>query len=143
MMIMENTALNVRRDLNNMKFDLKGSTFHREVYFNENFWLKEMRQRKIMKDVNFMKIQKSIGSHLIFFDQLNCSTINSVIASDTQFLAERNLMDYSLLLVVESQPDFNVEQPYIYFRAINNSESDYINLVSDIANRQDQSAIHI
>lgn len=55
-----------------------------------------------MKDINFKEINNDIK--LLKLTETQCQTINLQIKNDCGFLTKHNLMDYSVLLVVEQVP---------------------------------------
>ena len=65
---MQNTAVLQNPKNNKMTFDMKGSTENRKVGFNnknKQFWLKKLNQKKVMKDMNFIEINKDSGYKLM------------------------------------------------------------------------------
>jgi 1-phosphatidylinositol-4-phosphate 5-kinase len=103
-MIMENT---VRTGETNSKvlFDLKGSTFKRlsKLKVEDLNWRKKMNCSKVLKDLNWLKFYKEMGSCLMDLQPENIAKFNNIIQRDSKFLASKGLMDYSLLLAIESQ----------------------------------------
>jgi len=63
-----------------------------------------MDQKKILKDLNFLQISKILGNQILNLSEENNIDILSIIESDTKFLRDHNLMDYSLLFVLETLP---------------------------------------
>jgi len=57
-----------------------------------------------LKDTNFIEISKSIGKRLLNVTEEKCYEILNALEADSKFLASHNIMDYSLLLVVETAP---------------------------------------
>jgi hypothetical protein len=55
-----------------------------------------------MKDMNFIEINRDIGYSLIDLNVMELDEINEIIESDSEFLSSEGLMDYSLLMVLES-----------------------------------------
>ena len=72
-----------------VKFDLKGSTYKRRADFDV-----ENLSSKVMKDLNFNEIEKNIK-----ISQKNINELRTLISSDSKFLCNSGLMDYSLFLV--------------------------------------------
>ena len=58
----------------------------------------------MLKDTNFTQITKAIGNKLINLNKDESKALASVLEADSKFLASHGLMDYSLLLVVETCP---------------------------------------
>ena len=94
-LLMGNLFLKVNEKLS--EFDLKGSTINREVHmpFTMKDCLKDLNLTAISKDDKFLRFQRD--------DMRN---ICQQILYDIAFMAEHNLMDYSLLLITEKNPDF-------------------------------------
>ena len=87
-----------------MTFDMKGSTIKRKVRFNganKQFWLRKLDQKKVMKDLNYVEINKDCGYTLMELTQEQNTKLNNIINIDSLFLQSQGLMDYSLLLVIE------------------------------------------
>ena len=65
-MIMQNTTNLINRKNPKMIFDLKGSTIGRKSKLptSEKFWLTTRNQKKVMKDVNFLEINKDMDEKL-------------------------------------------------------------------------------
>lgn len=52
--------------------------------------------------MNFIEINRDIGYSLIDLNVMELDEINEIIESDSEFLSSEGLMDYSLLMVLES-----------------------------------------
>ena len=63
-----------------------------------------MGHRKVMKDLNFIKINKDFNNKLTVFTKTEKFRILDLIKKDSLFLRNHGLMDYSMLLVVEYCP---------------------------------------
>ena len=63
-----------------------------------------MGHRKVMKDLNFIKISKDFNNKLTVFTKEEKFRILDLIEKDSVFLRNHGLMDYSMLLVVEYCP---------------------------------------
>ena len=72
-----------------VKFDLKGSTYKRKADFDVN-----NLNGEVMKDLNFNEIEKNI-----MISQDSITQLRKIITSDSIFLSNSELMDYSLFLV--------------------------------------------
>ena len=65
-----------------------------------------------MKDINFREITKDMKMPLVEMETEEAKRLNETIKADSEFLKKHNIMDYSLLLVIENIPldqeiDFN------------------------------------
>lgn len=90
-----------------MKFDFKGSTINRSVGFKDGeykFWYQNFNQQKVMKDLNYIEINKDFDNQIMQLSQDQQDLLQSIIKKDSEFLKNHNLMDYSLLLVIEFVP---------------------------------------
>lgn len=89
-----------------MFFDLKGSTKGRTSKFprNESLWWqkKQWGNKKVMKDNNFLQIDHDFQHSLITMEEEIKNKYKKMIAADSMFLRVHNLIDYSLLLVIET-----------------------------------------
>lgn len=89
-----------------MSFDLKGSSKGRETKFarKDQYWWRYgfLGNPKIMKDNNFIQIKHDFHGGLLDFDERLIRKYSKAIAADSMFLRNHNLIDYSLLLVIES-----------------------------------------
>ena len=87
-----------------MSFDLKGSKYNRTESFKGNdkqWWLKKFGHRRVMKDMNLLQINSDLSNSLINFPEEDVINILSTISKDSKFLMSKNIMDYSLLFVIE------------------------------------------
>ena len=85
-----------------MTFDMKGSTYKRLSKVGK-FWRQCLDQKKVLKDMNYMAITQDIGKRVM---DLNCDqsmTLAYIVQADSEFLCNHGLMDYSLLLVIETK----------------------------------------
>jgi hypothetical protein len=57
---------------------------------------------QVLKDINYIELAESVD-----IQNQQKENLFEVIHRDAQFLAENNLMDYSLLLIKARNPDFN------------------------------------
>jgi hypothetical protein len=55
-----------------------------------------------MKDLNFLEVNRDNGNALIDLTNYQVDELNHIISNDSKFLTSEGLMDYSLLLVMES-----------------------------------------
>lgn len=83
-------------------YDLKGSSFSRKV--------KGLRIKAstTLKDLNFLENQRQISE--INLSSLDMANINRVIKRDSDFLSSMNIMDYSILLGIESRIKVSSEE---------------------------------
>ncbi len=81
-------------------YDLKGSTFSRCV---KGF----TKHTSTLKDENFVSNQHHVQE--IKMSQFDITRVNQAIKRDTEFLASKNIMDYSILLGIESKVMINTE----------------------------------
>jgi hypothetical protein len=89
LIIVMRNVIGTLKDNTVVKFDLKGSTYKRKADFDV-----DNLNRDVMKDLNFNEIEQNIKISQDSIDQLR-----SMISSDSKFLSESELMDYSLFLV--------------------------------------------
>jgi hypothetical protein len=82
-----------------MIFDIKGSTVNRIEPFKTKFWKMGFNQNKIMKDLNYIEINQDID--LLRLNVHEKETLERILELDSVFLMYHNLMDYSLLLIIE------------------------------------------
>ena len=94
-LLMGNLFLHVKEKLS--EFDLKGSIINREVHM-------PFTMKNCLKDVNLLKISKE--EKFLRFQRDDMRTICMQIMNDIEFMAQHNLMDYSLLLITEKNPDY-------------------------------------
>lgn len=102
-MVMQNTADLINSKNPKMTFDLKGSTVGRKstLATTEKFWLTTQNQKKVMKDLNLLDINKDMDEKLIRLLPHDKQQLDHMIKRDSEFLMRHGLMDYSLLLVIE------------------------------------------
>ena len=95
-LLMGNLFLKVKEKIS--EFDLKGSIINREVHqpFTMKDCLKDLNLQKISKDDKFLRFRRD-----------DMRKICEQILQDIGFMAQHNLMDYSLLLITEKNPDFD------------------------------------
>ncbi len=79
-------------------FDLKGSIINREVPKSE------FTKGSTQKDVNLLKL--TTEEVVLLFQDKDRQAIMEQIFYDIKFLSSHNLMDYSLLLVIELNPKY-------------------------------------
>lgn len=96
-LLMDNLFLRVEDKIS--EFDLKGSFINREVY--PPFKVK----KNCLKDRNLLEIAKK--DQFLLFQRPDMRTICKQILQDITFMSEHSLMDYSLLLLTERNPDYD------------------------------------
>jgi len=102
-LLMGNLFLNVKEKIS--EFDLKGSIINREVHM-------PYTMKDCLKDVNLIDITKE--DKFLRFRRNDMRSICSQILKDITFFASRRLLDYSLLLITEKNPDFVEEDDSIH-----------------------------
>lgn len=80
-------------------FDLKGSFVHRYVPGSQN-----MKPTATLKDINLL--QKLKYNNWLKFREEDQVAIGRTLENDVAILEQLNLMDYSLLLCIEDNPDY-------------------------------------
>lgn len=55
-----------------------------------------------MKDINYLEINKEFEGQLMKLDKKQYDSLKWLTKMDSEFLSKHNLMDYSMLLVIES-----------------------------------------
>ena len=83
---------------------MKGSKIARRVVVQDQFWKKKLDFQGVLKDLNFVEIRNNLGSKLIDLREQEIDQLRIIFESDTQFLADNHLMDYSCLLTIETNP---------------------------------------
>lgn len=69
---MQNTAILQNKTNSNMSFDVKGSTVGRKTKLQpdqQKFWYNSMNHKKILKDINYLEINKEFDGQLLKLDQ--------------------------------------------------------------------------
>ena len=102
--IMENTAQLQKNKHSSMIFDIKGSIIGRKIKFkdsDERWWTKQLGHKKCMKDNNFIEISRDLNKKLVNFSDNQIKKYKNIIETDSLFLCNHNLMDYSLLMIIE------------------------------------------
>lgn len=56
-----------------------------------------------MKDLNYLMINKEKDNSLLQLSRADYNHLKNIIDLDSQFLMKHNLMDYSLLVVIEQE----------------------------------------
>ena len=99
---MQNTKRLVSKTSRRMEFDLKGSWYKRHVKVPKDFWTHGKHYKKVLKDQNYLRINKDLNFTILSLDFHTAGDIEHILREDSAFLAKRNIMDYSLLLGVET-----------------------------------------
>ena len=106
---MQNTILRKNKEDNLLIFDLKGNTRNRklgpkEIGTKKRFWMKKLHHKKaVFRDLNFVEMNKDLKGGIINLSDEEIESLNETIKKDSLFLEQHSLMDYSLLLAIESQ----------------------------------------
>lgn len=120
---MENTIRVSNKHNLKVVFDIKGSSFRRYTKLQQKresqnndqekenqssdrvkmFWREKLHCKEVLKDMNFVEIERDIGDSLLQLDIPNCDMLLKVAQSDSKFLASIGIMDYSLLLGIETE----------------------------------------
>ena len=99
-------SIQMRNPLNSkMVFDLKGSQLNRYVSLTpEEKALANMsfNQKKVMKDLNFLEIDKSYDFNFFRLDKQVAGLVADQLEKDASFLSRFKIMDYSLMITVEN-----------------------------------------
>ena len=127
--VMQNSVQMIDPMNHKMTFDLKGSRINRYVKLpdeEKSFWKQSLNQRRVMKDLNLLEIEQSFDSQLLQVDSSSAHQISFQLEKDVEFLSEFKIMDYSLLLVVESlDPDRRTIESYD--QKMVHKSKDYVN----------------
>lgn len=59
--VMQNTVKLSDKKNHKLTFDIKGSTINRKVNFEEKFWMNQLNHKKVMKDTNYLEINKDLN----------------------------------------------------------------------------------
>ena len=103
-MIMQNTVLLQDKNAKEYTFDIKGSLINRKTEFIKGY---PGENKKVLKDVNFLELSKS--APLLNLNPQESKDILAQLKSDSEFLRDQGIMDYSLLLVTEHcMPTFDM-----------------------------------
>jgi hypothetical protein len=103
--VMQNTCVLQNKKNNKLTFDLKGSTVGRKAWFSEaeaKFWMKELNHNRVLKDLNYIEINNDLNSNLMNLSKQMYDQLEWLVRMDSLFLKNAQLMDYSLLLVIET-----------------------------------------
>lgn len=63
-----------------------------------------MHCKEVLKDMNFVEIERDIGENLLQLNNATCDMLLRAAQSDSKFLASLGIMDYSLLMAIETAP---------------------------------------
>ncbi len=80
---------------------MKGSTTNRK---SEN-----KKKNNNLKDLNFLEIQQKKNKNFINIDNFVKKNILKIIKIDSEFLRDKNILDYSLLLTIENLTESQTE----------------------------------
>jgi hypothetical protein len=111
--IMENVGkLRDKKHNHKLVFDMKGSTVKRRIHLQEQFWKEKLDFSGVLKDLNFVEIRNDLGNKLINLNEQEIDFIRNTFESDSKFLADHGLMDYSCLLTIETNPRNGMQYYY-------------------------------
>ena len=101
-----------------MTFDLKGSKKNRKVKFAQKWWLQNFHSKPkghkmCLKDLNFIEINRDLNQTLVNFPSDRINQYSRVLSEDTKFLKKHNIIDYSMLLVIEFIDEKNLKKESI------------------------------
>ena len=85
---------------------MKGSLLDRKVKLNERdgkFWRRKLHTDRVLKDLNFLEISKDLDFNLVDLNPIQLAQLKIIISRDSEFLRAHGLMDYSMLMVVETR----------------------------------------
>lgn len=77
------------------KYDLKGSTYDRQVERQQRSIEQGEKIDKILKDTDFQNFEKSFD-----IDMATKKRILNSISKDVQFFGKHNIIDYSLIVII-------------------------------------------
>jgi len=100
-LILMGNTVNLNGNGKNLKlmFDLKGSLVNRESKMEKNH-----KPSSTLKDINLLEIKKN--ENILKFNLADSQSIINTIRKDVPVLKEGNIMDYSLLLAIEENPNY-------------------------------------
>lgn len=115
------------------KYDLKGSTYSRRVLKNYQDFDKYGPAKQIMKDIDFLNIEESIG----FLHSGQRGTIMAAINRDINFFTSNKIIDYSLIVAVVSRRLCNQQQLEVEvlangFRIIQSTNPEFLYVIGII-----------
>lgn len=105
-MLMENTMRLKNPDKLNYVFDLKGSKVDRKVKGHT-------KPSTTLKDINFIMAAEA-NENFTAQTTINRSLLKASVRKDVEFLRNQGLMDYSLLLAIETLDERPVRQATIH-----------------------------
>lgn len=101
-----------------LKFDIKGSEFNRQVSFETFSSLAQIPPAPVYKDIDF-----HYNISTISLSPRSRSSLLAVLSSDTLLFEQLNIMDYSLLIGIQSpetDKDYETTKKYRFKAKINN-----------------------
>ena len=84
--LMQNTVFMKDNTNNKMTFDLKGSLLGRQVKLglgDQKFWRKGFHSKKVLKDLNFIEMQKDHSTEVIQISNEDRNTIKASLKKDS------------------------------------------------------------
>ena len=97
-------------------YDLKGSKLDRQTIMSEDEGEEEKENRGVLKDIDFLRKQKTIEMPVTVGQRLI-----EILENDVRLFQKFNLMDYSLLLAVKKREEYSK----YFFKGSNSSEKGY------------------
>jgi hypothetical protein len=85
-------------------FDLKGSLINRETKIN----MKKYKPGTTLKDINLLNVRQ--GENILKFSTLDRACLMDMVEKDAHLLRKHNIMDYSLLLAIETNQMYKGHQ---------------------------------
>lgn len=108
-----------------VKFDLKGSSFDREIKTNE-----QVIQSDVLKDENFRTREK-----VLYLNYDDSENIKKILIKDTEFLKSIQIMDYSLFIVKISISE--IENKFFFGENFIKNQNDFKLLLLKKLNKTD------
>ena len=94
-LMMQNTVRLLNPNNDKLTFDIKGSKTKRWIYAKES-----NMKSKVLKDMNFLELDRE--QQLVHMSEEQRREVLAAFEMDSVFLRDHGIMDYSLLLVIES-----------------------------------------
>jgi hypothetical protein len=62
-----------------------------------------MHNKKILKDINYIELNRDLNYQAMCLTEQQKEEIQGLIEMDSEYLCSQRLMDYSLLVVIETE----------------------------------------
>ena len=108
-----------------VKFDLKGSSYQREIKTNEEFI-----QSDVLKDENFRKRER-----VLYLNNNDSELVKKILIKDSEFLKSIGIMDYSLFVVKISISE--IENKFFFGENFIKNQNDFKLLLLKKLNKTD------